>query len=140
MDKLLEIVFSQYGIREILGPEDNPEIMKYYHETGRGWVDSETTAWCDAFADWCTWKAGGVPTPGLNAREWLRYGDAVDDPSLMDMVVLWRESINSWKGHVGFFINKDDEYIYILGGNQNNSVCIQPYPIGRLLGYRTSTI
>ena len=53
MSRLLDIVASQYGIREIPGPENNPEIMKYFHETGREWVDSETTAWCDAFVDWC---------------------------------------------------------------------------------------
>ena len=136
MNDLLNIVASQYGIREIPGPENNPEIMKYFHETEREWVSSEQTPWCDAFVDWCVWKAGGMPTPGLNAREWLRYGEPIEDPKPLDIVVLWRESINSWKGHVGFYINKNKHHVYVLGGNQNNMVCVQPYPIDRLLGYR----
>lgn len=135
-DRLVNIAFSQYGIKEFPGPQDNPEIMKYFHETGREWVDSESTSWCDAFLDWCIWKGGGMPTPGLNARAWLRYGESTIDPKPFDIVVLWRESLNSWKGHVGFYVNADDYYIYVFGGNQNNSVCIQGYPKGRLLDYR----
>ena len=47
-----------------------------------------------------------------------------------------RERRNSWKGHVGIFINKLGKKIYILGGNQYNMVCIKPYHENYLIEYR----
>jgi uncharacterized protein (TIGR02594 family) len=123
---------------EIDGPENNPEVMKYYHETGRTWVNSEETAWCDAFMDWCAMQAGYAPTPGLNARAWLDVGEVVVDFNLDDdiIAILWRGDPDGWRGHVGIPIRKTDKHLWLLGGNQSNMVRISPYPIGRLLGYR----
>jgi hypothetical protein len=53
-----------------------------------------------------------------------------------DIVVFWRESIKSWKGHVGFYIREKDGWIYTLGGNQANQVKISAYPKSRVLSYR----
>jgi len=39
-------------------------------------------------------------------------------------------------GHVGFFINQDDENYYLLAGNQGNEVCIELFARERLLGFR----
>lgn len=138
MSKIIDIALSQYGILEIPGPENNPEIMKYYHETGRKWVQSETTPWCDAFIDWVVMKAGGTPTPGLNAREWLKHGKVVLDFNLEDNIiaVFWRGSPNSWQGHVTIPIREEDGIIWCLGGNQANMVKVSPYHTDRLLGYR----
>ena len=142
MSKIIEIALGEYGNIEIPGDENNPEIMKYYHETGRTWVDSETTPWCDAFMDWTVMKAGGQPTPGLNARAWLDVGELVLDFNLTDNIiaVMWRGSPDGWQGHVGIPIRKTDSHIYLLGGNQSDMVRISPYPINRLLGYRKITI
>ena len=54
------------------------------------------------------------------------------------IAIFWRESPESWKGHVGIYINEDDGNIFLLGGNQgpNRSVMIQRYSMDRLLGYR----
>jgi hypothetical protein len=59
----------------------------------------------------------------------------VQKPQLGDIVVFWREKKDSWKGHVGFYINETNTHINVLGGNQNNMVCIKPYPKSRLLQY-----
>ena len=75
-------------------------------------------------------------TGKLNARSWLDIGMETNNPQPGDVVVLWRESKNSWKGHVGFYINRVDDEIFILGGNQDNQVKISGYPSSRLLGYR----
>jgi hypothetical protein len=54
------------------------------------------------------------------------------------VVVFWRESVNSWKGHVGFFLgfNSDASRVFCLGGNQSDSVSVQAYDAAKVLGYR----
>ena len=127
---------SQVGVREIRGKEHNPTILNYFEEIGEKWIKDDETAWCSAFANWVAKEAGAEMSNKLNARSWLNVGVRVEKPKLGNIVVLWRESVNSWKGHVGFFVAERDGYIYILGGNQNNQVRIQAYPKERLLEYR----
>lgn len=135
--EVLKLAFSQYGIREIAGPqEDNPEILKYFQEIGHAWVMNDETAWCSAFVNWVCKSLGYSWSGELDARSWLNTGFRTTTPVPGDVVVLWRESIASWKGHVGFYINHDQNNIWVLGGNQNNQVCITAYPTGRLLEYR----
>ncbi len=131
------IAFSQYKEREIIGKADNPNILSYFDELGfDGSALKDETAWCSAFANWVC-KESGLPFSGkLNARSWLEIGSKVDEPQYGDIVVFWRESKESWKGHVAFYIREKDGYIYVLGGNQNNEVNIKRYPKGRLLQYR----
>lgn len=134
---LIEILFSQYGIAEIPGQQDNPEIIKYF--TDLGFEENrfkDETAWCSAFANWAAAKAGLQTSGMLNARSWLTVGKKVDYPQPGDVVIFWRESMDSWKGHVAFFINDDQKNIYVLGGNQSNQVCISAYPGHRVLQIR----
>jgi uncharacterized protein (TIGR02594 family) len=136
--KLIKKAFTQYGITELSGTVDNnPEILKYFKSIGESWVKTDETAWCSAFINWVCKELGLEYSGKLTARSWLTIGTLTDYPELGDIVILWRESKDSWKGHVGFYINSDNKYIYILGGNQNNKVCIKPYLKSRLLEYRT---
>jgi uncharacterized protein (TIGR02594 family) len=134
--KHIELALSQYGVKEIVGKQDNPEVLKYFKNLG---FDSSSlkdeTAWCSAFANWVARESGLEYSKKLNARSWLNVGKEVIEPKLGDIVVFWRESPDSWKGHVAFYINDDDNYIYVLGGNQSNQVCIKPYAKRRLLTY-----
>lgn len=132
---LLNRAFSQYGIKEIVGNQDNPEVLKYFEATGHGSLKDET-AWCSAFMNWIAKESGLEISGKLTARSWLNVGEKVDNPVIGDVVVLWRESRNSWKGHVGVYVGKDDRYIYILGGNQSNQVKVSAYSKVRLLQYR----
>ncbi|SEC46765.1 TIGR02594 family protein [Tenacibaculum sp. MAR_2009_124] len=137
MSKTLKIALSQYGIREIKGIKHNPEVLKYFKVLG--YEDSrvtDETAWCSAFANWVCMKAQADYSGKLTARSWLKIGKRTQTPKQGDIVVLWRESKNSWKGHVGFFIKQTDNYIYVLGGNQKDQVNIQAYPKSRLLEFR----
>jgi len=128
--QLLEIALSQYGIKEIPGVKNNPEIMKYFACINQDWVQGDETAWCSAFVNWCAIQMGLVHSGKLNARSWINLGGEGED-----IVVLWRESPNSWKGHVGIPIREDDNYVWVLGGNQSNMVRISAYPKGRILKY-----
>jgi uncharacterized protein (TIGR02594 family) len=133
---ILEKALSQWGIQEIPGEEHNPEVLKYFEEIGHAYVKSDETAWCSAFMNWVAKKAGKERSGKLNARSWLKVGEEVDEPIAGDVVIFWRSSRDSWKGHVGIYVNETEEFINVLGGNQNNKVCIKAYPKERFLGYR----
>lgn len=153
-DKLIELALSQYGITEWAGDEHNPEVLKYFDETGNAWVDDDETAWCSAYVNWVAKMAGYEWTSKLNARSWLDIGDTIrynmrglevteqdydefyKDIELGDIVIFWRIKEDSPYGHVGFYIADDEHYYYVLGGNQNNKVQISKYPKSRLLGIR----
>ena len=138
MIKLLQIALSQYGVTEIKGAKHNPTIVGYSHDIGYGGIVSDETAWCSIFMNWCAMKVDLIRSGKLNARSWLAVGKAVTTPKIGDVVIFWREKPSSWKGHVAIYINhsQDGKYIYCLGGNQNNTVCIKPYKASQLLGYR----
>lgn len=135
---ILKMALTQYGVTEIKGANHNPTIVKYSADIGyKGIVDDET-AWCSIFINWCAMKVGLERSNKLNARSWLGIGEEVSNPQPDDVVVFWRSSPDSWKGHVGLFISysEDKKFIHCLGGNQNNQVKISPYSADRLLTFR----
>lgn len=135
---LIQTLFSFYGLKEWTAPgKSNPEIEDFFEELGFNYTDD--TAWCSAFANFVAKKVGLEYTGKLNARSWLTVGYQVTEPAVGDVVVFWRQSKSSWKGHVAFYINEDDKYIYVLGGNQSNMVNVAAYPKYRLLQYRRLT-
>jgi len=131
---MIHTALSQYGIKEIPGAEDNPEILKYFSE-GQQWAKDETS-WCSAFVNWCAKTAGYEYSGELNARSWLKVGEPVLNFKVGDVVIYWRESKGSWKGHVGFALREEGNVIWTLGGNQNNMVSIAAYNKDRVLGFR----
>lgn len=137
MKTIIEIALSQYGVREIAGKTHNAVILAYFKEIGHKWVKTDETAWCSAFANWCAMKACLKRSRKLNARSWLKVGNEVKIPTIGDIVIFWRDKPTSWKGHVGIYIGNTKDKIFVLGGNQNNCVCIKSYPVKRLLAYRS---
>lgn len=136
----LDIALSQYGIKEVSGSKDNPEIIKYFTELGfNSKMFKDETAWCSAVHNWIHKIAGLCYTGKLNARSWLDIGTEVFMPKMGDTVIFWRESREGWKGHVGIFISRIGDDIYTLGGNQSNQYNIKVYPSYRVLGYRRLT-
>ena len=130
----INFAFSQYGITESPGSLDNPEVLKYYESVDiPEYMKHDSTAWCSAFVNWCCKEAGKPYSGKANAKSWLNIGKEVDKPDLGDICIFWRENINSWKGHVGFYVNEDEHGIYLLGGNQSNRVCILKYSKHQLL-------
>lgn len=135
--KVLNEAFKMYGVTEVAGAADNPKVIELFNELGfDGKKLKDETAWCAAFANTMLKRAGCVFQKTLNARSFLDLDGETKEPKLGDIVVLWRESAESWKGHVGFYVNETESHINILGGNQSNRVKISAYPKHRLLGYR----
>jgi uncharacterized protein (TIGR02594 family) len=132
-----EAALSLYGEKEIKGKQDNPKIIQMFNDLGfNGEKLKDETSWCAAFVNWILMSTGYKNTGKLNARSFLDLSNETEQPELGDIAIFWRESIDSWKGHVGFYIREKDGWIYVLGGNQNNEVNIKGYPKSRLLGYR----
>lgn len=139
MDKLIKIAVNELGQKEISGSTHNIAIINYAEQSGFEWINDDETPWCSIFANWCALQAGLKGSGKANARSWLLVGIKVDHaPEPGDIVIFWRESPDSWKGHVGFFFgySKDQSRVYCLGGNQGNQVSISAYPSSTVLGIR----
>lgn len=141
MESLLKIAFNELGTEEIVGAQHNPEILKYAKDTGIKGVTTDEIAWCSTFVNWVAWKSGLQYSGKANARSWLNTGTKVTDPEPGDVVVFWRESPESWKGHVGFFLgfSANKKRVYCLGGNQGNRVSVSGYRINTVLSYQRLT-
>jgi len=132
-----DMALKEVGIREVLGAKDNPRIVEYHKETSlKAKYHKDSVAWCSAFVCWCHERVGVPSTRSAAARSWLEIGRKIKKPKEGDVVVFWRSSPKSWKGHVAFFVREDGDYIICLGGNQSNKVGINKYKKSRVLGYR----
>ena len=133
--KMIQKALELYGTNEIQAGRTNPKVLSILNNVSQHKI-VKNTPWCAAFVGSVLKESGYQYSVELAARSYLKIGKKVKTPSLGDMVILWREDPKSWKGHVGFFIAETENVIYLLGGNQNNTVCIKPYPKKRVLEYR----
>ncbi len=138
MEELLKIAFNELGTEEIAGDEHNPEVLKYAKDTKINGITSDEIAWCSTFVNWVAWKSGLQYSGKPNARSWLNVGTKVNLPEPGDVVIFWRESPESWKGHVGIFLglSPDRKRVYCLGGNQGNRVSVSAYRLNTVLSYQ----
>lgn len=142
MDVKLNIVktaLSMIGQRAILGPQNNEKLMSFFNRSGKIVITNDDTPWCSAFLKAVLLEVGLVNFATLAARSWLSVGKEINKPELGDIVIFWRESPQSWKGHVGIYVAENDSNIYVLGGNQANEVNISQFPKKQVLGFRDIT-
>lgn len=138
MGDIVRVAAQELGEKEIPGAAHNPRILQYAREAGLGWIDDDETPWCSIFVNWCAKQAGLQRSQRSSARSWLTVGTPIERPEPGDIVVFWRESPDSYKGHVGIFLgySQDAARIYCLGGNQGNQVSISALACTYLLGFR----
>lgn len=113
------------GTKEVLGPRDNPVILDWARDLDLHYPGDDVP-WCGLFVAHCvgaTLPDEVLPANPLGARQWERFGDPTE-PRLGAVMVFWRASLASGKGHVGFYTGEDAGAYRILGGNQSDSVCI----------------
>jgi len=135
---IFQSCLNDYGIREVRGEQNNPRIMEYFSVfKNHSWVQGDETAWCSAFVNYHN-KVNGYNYSGKpTARSWLNIGRILRPHEIWmpgDVVILWRESLDSWKGHAGYPVVMRGQWIWIFGGNQRNQVNISAFPIRRILG------
>ena len=131
----LPAAFAEVGVAAWPEGRSNPRITAYHANTSIAGYDDKAS-WCSSFTHWCFANVGIVGTGSALARSWLDWGEALTAPRPGCVVVLWRESPDSWKGHVGFYLRHDDEHVCLLGGNQLGWVCENAYPLECVLAYR----
>ncbi len=126
---------AELGVTNHPPGQSNPRITEYHGHTNlRGYDDK--AAWCSSFLNWCLAHVGIQGTGSALARSWLDWGEALAAPVPGCIVVLYRGEPTGWTGHVGFYLRSDAQHIYLLGGNQLESVCENSYPLESVLGYR----
>lgn len=140
------------GIREFKGTENHPLIAWWLSLCGFGLKVADEVAWCSAFVNAICWELRLPRTKSAAARSWLTIGEAVDVHNGIagfDVVVLSRGTnqpgpdVLQAPGHVGFLAGVEQdpisglvEFVHVLGGNQQDSVCVARFPIDRVLGVR----
>ncbi len=138
MSRYYELAQSFRGTKEWAGKHrDNPVVMQFYRDVDHDEIQHDETAWCAAFVGAMLERCDIKSTRALNARSYLKWGKKVTKPKVGDIVVFWRESPRSWKGHVGFFAGYTSSgKVLTLGGNQNNKVSVKAYSASSVLGFR----
>ena len=132
-----DIARTYIGTTEGPGPADNPIIMEMYASVGHEWVEHDSVAWCAAFVGHCLERAGVRSTRKLTARSYLDWGIPIEvaEAQQGDIGVIPRGSSN-WQGHVFFIDRIEGQWVWGLGGNQNDAVNVKRYPVSKLLGIR----
>lgn len=142
MNNQLKIAFAELGTSEQKGKNHNPRILAYANDIGMTWVNDDETPWCSIFVNWVCKQAKLPMSNAANARSWVAVGETIKNPFPGDVVVFWRGSINSWEGHVGFFLGFSDDLskVYCLGGNQGNSVSIEAFSADKVLRFQRLSV
>lgn len=133
----LVLAKAEIGQREYVGSKDNPRIMGYYRDADHPEVEHDEEPWCAAFVGAMLNRSGNAFTHQLNARSYATFGKPCGK-KVGAIVVMWRESPRSWKGHVGILVDWRPGEVLILGGNQGDAVSLVWTPETRVLedGYR----
>jgi uncharacterized protein (TIGR02594 family) len=144
---ILQFASLEIGQKEVQGSGNNKQVVKYHayaredNDLKKGLNDS--VPWCASFIAYILEANPYIKmtsTNKLNARSYLKWGlSSKRRPVAGDIVVFWRGSISGWQGHVGFYLNETDKYIYVLGGNQSGSVSVSRYAKSRMLDIRRSS-
>jgi uncharacterized protein (TIGR02594 family) len=129
----LLVAERELGVHEITGAKHNARILEYHRHTSLQ-ASSDEVAWCSSFANYCMDIAGLHGTHSASAASWLDWGKKLVAFQYGCVCVFNRTGGN----HVAFGVwqDVDNDGIYVLGGNQSNSVCVTREPLGRLRGYR----
>lgn len=119
---------GELGQNEVSGKKANPRILSYF-KSSKFWGTDDSgaaNAWCASFVAWVMQQNGYQPPKNaFRAKAWSEFGKKINDP------VYGAIGIKSRKGggHVAFVVgaSSDGQYLYMLGGNQDNEVNISRY-------------
>ena len=125
------------GTEEMSGTMSNPQILAML-KLDDNWPEDDSVPWCSAFVNYIAWLLRLPRSKKLNARSWLEIGKVVNlEEAKSDFdIAIFKRSEDGVSGHVGFYAGIEDDLIYVLGGNQSDSVKIATYNKVKLLGVR----
>ncbi len=137
---LLALRMMERGVKEVPGTKTNWLVA------AMNWLShgaaNEDDPWCGSGMHFCHWLTGHQsPKNPSSARAWTGAGTPVETHLAQrgDVVVLWREQREGWKGHVAFFhawADAGKTRLVLLGGNQSDGWTLSTFPVSRVLGVR----
>lgn len=127
LPKLIAEGLKYYGIKEITGEKNNPEILKMAEALGVEKIyTNDEISWCAVFICYLCLQTG-KPMPFkeyeiLRAASFTKWGNPVvrGSEQFGDILVFTRPG----GGHVGLLIAESKDTFHVLGGNQSNAVTI----------------
>lgn len=131
----MEPAWAELGQREVSGNGDNPRIVALYRDAGQKAALHDDVAWCAAFVGASLERSGIAGTRSLMARSYLDWGTPIEAGRLGAVAIFSRGS-DPASGHVAFYLDRDHASVFVLGGNQGDSVSVATISKDRLLGLR----
>jgi len=130
-----QLATQEIGTRE--EGDNSGEAIARYRRLAQAGQDRDP--WCAIFAN-AMFALCNPAVPGTKSASSQSFRSnsnfvKIDGPALGAIVVFWRISPNSGKGHVGFYRGETAESIYVLGGNEADMVQIAPMSKRQLIGY-----
>jgi uncharacterized protein (TIGR02594 family) len=132
------VLEMQRGVREDTRPNhDDPRIKQYglLARSGGTWDDDQP--WCAIFVN-AALETSVMSKPGTGsamAKSFLKYGKKIDKPRYGCIVVL-NSNRGKMFGHVGFYVGETEFFVYVLGGNTDNSVKVGKFRKSLINQYR----
>jgi uncharacterized protein (TIGR02594 family) len=130
-----KLAMKEIGTHEE-GDNSGPAIARYRRLAQCG---NDHDPWCAIFANAMLALCNPV-VPGTKSASSQSFRDdpkfsKLGGPALGAVVVFWRNSPRSGLGHVGFYRGETSDSVYVLGGNEDNMVQIEPMSKHQLRGY-----
>ena len=116
----------EVGVHEV-GDNRGPDVARYCkmaHCTDEG------DPWCAIFVN-AMLELNGVPGSRSASSQSFRHDEnfiKLDGPALGAIAVFWRVSQSAGIGHVGFYRGESGGRVFVLGGNQHDSVNVSGFP------------
>jgi lysozyme len=125
---------SLLGTDEAPGDDDNDVIVEWAKDLGLlNDYNHDSIPWCALFVSHIFSKTGlEVSDAPLWALSYKNSGTSLDEGAYGALLVFKRNG----GGHVGFYVGENDDYYHVLGGNQNDSVCIKSVAKENCVGIR----
>jgi uncharacterized protein (TIGR02594 family) len=139
----MDIAEKEIGQAEVRGGE-NPRIIEY-HATTTLKAKEDEVPWCSAFVNWCLLQAGIKGTNSAAAKSWLTWGEEIEVPEYGCICVIRKvikvadPATGSSSGyHVAFWLRDDGKRVWLLGGNQGDTVKEMSFGLAgyEICGYR----
>lgn len=127
------------GVKEIKGKQHNQEILELWKDAEiPGGATDDETPWCAAFINGCLVRGNKAGTKSGLARSFKYEAnkdkfDWLTKPEKYCIGVMKRGT-STWEGHVGFVVDFDAKYVWLLGGNQGNAVSVARFPRSSFVG------
>ncbi len=129
------------GCAEVKGPRHESRILAMWDSIKCGWFKDDETPWCAAFVGHCLESVGIRSSRSAAARSYEKWGEWIETrPGVLPIpygavVVLSRPGAPG-SGHVGFYCGPSGQGFALLGGNQNDAVCVRSYLWSRIAAIR----